>query len=64
MGEFKNVLNGYIHRSIGGVMKPAVITTGYLYGATITTAGIFYGGWLLDWLNWPLHMLPHFMRNV
>jgi len=64
LGEFKNVLNGYIHRSIGGVMKPAVITVGYLSGATITASGIFYGNWCMDWLNWPLHMLPHFMRNV
>ena len=34
------------------------------FGNTISMASIFTTLMMIDWLHWPMHMLPHFFENV
>jgi len=63
-GEAKNLLNHFFHNSIGGIMTPTIITMAYVLGVPLSMSTVFLAMNLIDWLNWPLHMLPHFMNNT
>jgi hypothetical protein len=64
LGEAKDCLSFYSHESIGSMMKSLVITVGFLSGCAIDSTALFHGSNLIDWLNWPLHMLSNFVKQV
>jgi len=63
-GEAKGLLNHFIHNSIGGIMTPTIVTMAYVLGVPLTMSTVFLATNLIDWLGWPLHMMPHFMNDV
>jgi hypothetical protein len=45
-------------------MRPLVISVAYLSGVELSVTGIFLGFGFLDWINWPLSMMPNFLKEV
>jgi hypothetical protein len=64
IGEFKNSINGYMHNTFNVVVKPSMVAAAYLLGCPPTITGLFLGFELMDWLNWPLSLMPRFYQEI
>jgi hypothetical protein len=62
--ERNGLLNHYMHMTMSSMLKSTTITVGYLLGSTINTTTLFHGSNLIDWLRWPLWILPEFKKGV
>jgi hypothetical protein len=62
-GEAKNLLNHFVHNSLGGMMRPTIITLAIYLKMPLTLTTVFMAIGYIDWIAWPLHMLPHFSRE-
>ena len=45
-------------------MQPAIITCAVWMGTPLSMTSMILALSMMDRINWPLHMLPHFMREV
>lgn len=63
-GELKNLLNHMFHSLIGNMMRPTIIAFALYLGKTLDMATIFATIMMIDWIAWPLHMLPHFLHDL
>jgi len=63
-GELRNWSRHLFHHLIGSMLKPAMITLAMYSGTEISMASVFTTLMMIDWLHWPMHMLPHFFENV
>jgi hypothetical protein len=60
----KNLLNHFVHNSLGGMMRPTIITLAVYLKMPLTLTTVFMAIGYIDWIAWPLHMLPHFLENI
>ena len=63
-GELRNWSRHLFHHILGSMLKPAILTLAMYSGTEISMASIFTTLMMIDWLHWPMHMLPHFMENL
>jgi ABC-type multidrug transport system fused ATPase/permease subunit len=63
-GEAKNLLNHFFHNSLGGIMRPTIITLAAYLGVPLSMSTVFMAISMIDWITWPLHMLPHFNHEM
>jgi hypothetical protein len=64
LGEGKNLLNHFFHNSLGGIMRPTIITIAVYLGVPLSMATVFMAIEMVDWIRWPLHMLPSFLHDL
>ena len=44
-------------------MRPTIITLAIYFEMPLTLTTVFMAIGYIDWIAWPLHMLPHFSRK-
>jgi len=45
------------------MMRPTIITLAIYFEMPLTLTTVFMAIGYIDWIAWPLHMLPHFSRE-
>jgi len=46
------------------MIQPAIITCAVWLGTPLSMTSTILAISMMDWINWPLHMLPHFLNEV
>jgi len=44
-------------------MQPAIIILAYYFGASLSLTTIFIAFELVEWVSWPINMIPHFVNS-
>jgi hypothetical protein len=52
-----------MHKTIGCMLRPTALTLAVYLGCDLKISTIFSAVFMIDWLAWPLHMLPHFLSQ-
>ena len=63
-GEIKGWTGHVFHHTIDRIMRPLIISMAMYFGMNISMSDVFTTLWCIDWLHWPIHMLPGFMDNI
>jgi ABC-type multidrug transport system fused ATPase/permease subunit len=63
-GELKNLLNHMFHSLFGQMMRPTIIACALYLGRELDLSTTLATIMMIDWIAWPLHMLPNFMHNI
>lgn len=45
-------------------MRPTIITLAVYFGVPLSMATVFMAIAMVDWIRWPLHMLPSFLHDL
>ena len=58
------MLNHSIHSTLGSMMRPSILTLAMFVGVKLNVSIVLASVMMIDWIAWPLHMLPHFLFEL